>query len=127
MNRLNECIIVTLLMITSPMVCLAIQSAKSLRSSAVGTLSLCKTKIPSSPLHQTTIQKSSVSLYATTSDIMTKVVVVSVCTAELCNCQEEGFFSGDDILAALKSKNLPYPVEKAPCLGACGESRLTIL
>ena len=45
------------------------------------------------------------------------VSAVSVCTAELCQCQEE---SGQDILDDLLSRNLPYSVDEAPCLGACG-------
>ena len=45
--------------------------------------------------------------------------LVSVCTAELCCCQEEGL-GGDEILEDLLSRNLPYPIEEAPCLGACG-------
>lgn len=44
---------------------------------------------------------------------------VNVCTAELCCCQEDGV-GGDEILEHLKAQNLPYPVEEAPCLGACG-------
>lgn len=44
---------------------------------------------------------------------------VSVCTAELCCCQEESL-GGDGILNDLLNRNLPYPVEEAPCLGACG-------
>ena len=43
---------------------------------------------------------------------------VSVCTAELCNCQEG--LGGDEILENLLSRNLPYQIEEAPCLGACG-------
>jgi hypothetical protein len=45
--------------------------------------------------------------------------VVSVCTAELCCCQDEGL-GGDEILAELQSRNLPYAVDEAICLGACG-------
>lgn len=44
---------------------------------------------------------------------------VSVCTAELCCCQEEGM-GGDEIFANLLERNLPYEVDEAPCLGACG-------
>ena len=47
------------------------------------------------------------------------VSVVSVCTAELCCCQEEGG-SALEILDNLNSRSLPYPIEEAPCLGACG-------
>lgn len=57
---------------------------------------------------------------ASTSDTATEVSAVSVCTAELCMCQDEGF-GGGDILETLLSKNLPYAVGEAPCLGACGE------
>lgn len=42
---------------------------------------------------------------------------VSVCMGELCKCQEE---SSELILQDLLSRNLPYVVEDAPCLGACG-------
>jgi len=42
---------------------------------------------------------------------------VSVCLGELCKCQEE---SSELILQDLLSRNLPYVVEDAPCLGACG-------
>jgi len=42
---------------------------------------------------------------------------VSVCLGELCKCQEE---SSELILQDLLSRNLPYIVEDAPCLGACG-------
>lgn len=45
--------------------------------------------------------------------------LVSVCTAELCCCQEDGM-GGDEILTHLQSRNLPFPVDEAPCLGACG-------
>mmetsp|Transcript_2177 Transcript_2177/g.3140 ORF Transcript_2177/g.3140 Transcript_2177/m.3140 type:complete len:249 (+) Transcript_2177:184-930(+) len=44
---------------------------------------------------------------------------VNVCTAELCCCQEDGV-GGDEILEHLNAQNLPYPIEGAPCLGACG-------
>lgn len=44
---------------------------------------------------------------------------VSVCTAELCCCQEEGM-GGDEILVDLLRRDLPYAVDEAPCLGACG-------
>ena len=44
---------------------------------------------------------------------------VSVCTAELCKCQEDGQ-GADDILQDLLSRDLSYPVDEAPCLGACG-------
>ncbi|KAL3936837.1 MAG: hypothetical protein SGBAC_007926, partial [Bacillariaceae sp.] len=95
-------------------------------SAAMEALSiLWNTKIVASLSHPTTVRTTSVSLFSTastvTADTVTspkEVSTVSVCTAELCNCQEEGF-SGDDILEALRSKNLPYSVEDAPCLGAC--------
>ena len=44
---------------------------------------------------------------------------VSVCTAELCCCQEDSL-GGDEIFKNLESRGLPYAVEEAPCLGACG-------
>jgi hypothetical protein len=44
---------------------------------------------------------------------------VSVCTADLCCCQEEGL-GGDQIFADLQARDLPYPIDEAPCLGACG-------
>lgn len=44
---------------------------------------------------------------------------VSVCTAELCCCQEEGP-GGNEILEHLLSRDLPYSIGEAPCLGACG-------
>ena len=47
------------------------------------------------------------------------VSTVSVCTAELCCCQEDGM-GGLEILADLKARKLPYPIDEAPCLGACG-------
>jgi len=59
------------------------------------------------------------SLFAADSDTATEVSTVIVCTAELCMCQDEGF-GGGDILETLRSKNLPYAVEEAHCLGACG-------
>ena len=43
---------------------------------------------------------------------------VTVCTADLCCCQENG--GGKNILDHLRSRNLPYPIDEAPCLGACG-------
>mmetsp|Transcript_28062 Transcript_28062/g.32146 ORF Transcript_28062/g.32146 Transcript_28062/m.32146 type:complete len:256 (+) Transcript_28062:210-977(+) len=48
---------------------------------------------------------------------------VSVCMGELCKCQEEGQ-SADDILNELLSLGLPYVVEDAPCLGACGQGAM---
>lgn len=48
-----------------------------------------------------------------------KPCTVSVCTAELCCCQEEGM-GGDAIFANLLERKLPYEVDEAPCLGACG-------
>lgn len=47
------------------------------------------------------------------------VSAVSVCTAELCCCQDDGM-GGIEILADLKARKLPYPIDEAPCLGACG-------
>lgn len=51
------------------------------------------------------------------SDNPKNVERVSVCLGELCKCQEE---SSEFILQDLQSRNLPYVVEDAPCLGACG-------
>ena len=50
----------------------------------------------------------------------TKVAVnrVNVCMGELCKCQEGD--NAEIILADLGSRNLPFVVEDAPCLGACG-------
>jgi hypothetical protein len=45
--------------------------------------------------------------------------LVSVCTAELCCCQDDDL-GGDEILAELLSRNLPFDVDEAHCLGACG-------
>ncbi|CAJ1959502.1 unnamed protein product [Cylindrotheca closterium] len=129
MKRLQEFVVATIVMTASPSVCLGFQSSTQ---SSLMTRKLTRkpTTITAeialfhhSPL--STLRKQSLApLFATTTiDEITatpKVSSVSVCTAELCNCQEEGLFSGDDILETLKSKNLPYPVEEAPCLGACG-------
>ncbi len=38
---------------------------------------------------------------------------------ELCKCQEEGN-NAESIMQDLQSRNLPFDVEDAPCLGACG-------
>lgn len=57
---------------------------------------------------------SSSQLFATS-----RASYVSVCTAELCCCQDDGP-GGDEILAELQARNLPYTVDEAPCLGACG-------
>jgi hypothetical protein len=54
------------------------------------------------------------------------VSTVSVCTAELCRCQEEGF-GADDILSDLLSRDLPYPIDEAPCLGACGSGAMVAI
>jgi hypothetical protein len=56
----------------------------------------------------------------------TPVSTVSVCTAELCRCQEEGF-GADDILSNLLSLDLPYPIDEAPCLGACGAGAMVAI
>mmetsp|Transcript_86179 Transcript_86179/g.248866 ORF Transcript_86179/g.248866 Transcript_86179/m.248866 type:complete len:248 (-) Transcript_86179:302-1045(-) len=52
-------------------------------------------------------------------DALPKASLVSVCTAELCCCQEDGV-GGNEILADLQSRDLPYTVDEAPCPGACG-------
>jgi len=52
---------------------------------------------------------------------------VSVCTAELCCCQEDGVMGGNEILATLLSRKLPYPVDEAPCLGACGGGAMVVI
>ena len=57
------------------------------------------------------------SLTDTNSNNPKKVERVSICLGELCKCQEE---SSELILQDLQSRNLPYVVEDAPCLGACG-------
>ena len=44
---------------------------------------------------------------------------MSICMGELCKCQEEGN-NAESIMADLESRNLPFSVEDAPCLGACG-------
>jgi len=59
-------------------------------------------------------------LHATTTPTTNRASLVSVCTAELCCCQEDGIWGGQEILNDLLSRNLPYPVDAAPCLGACG-------
>ena len=43
---------------------------------------------------------------------------VSICFGELCKCQEEE--NAESIMNDLLSRDLPYVVEDAPCLGACG-------
>ncbi len=43
---------------------------------------------------------------------------VSICHGELCKCQEEE--NAETIMNDLISRDLPYVVEDAPCLGACG-------
>ena len=53
--------------------------------------------------------------------------LVSVCTAELCCCQEDGVMGGNEILANLLSRKLPYPVDEAPCLGACGGGAMVVI
>ena len=53
--------------------------------------------------------------------------LVSVCTAELCCCQEDGVMGGNEILANLQSRKLPYPVDEAPCLGACGGGAMVVI
>lgn len=44
---------------------------------------------------------------------------VSICMGELCKCQEEGD-NAESIMTDLQSRNVPFIVEDAPCLGACG-------
>jgi hypothetical protein len=44
---------------------------------------------------------------------------VSICFGELCKCQEEQE-NAESIMNDLLSRDLPYVVEEAPCLGACG-------
>jgi hypothetical protein len=34
---------------------------------------------------------------------------------------------GDKILAYLHSRNLPYPIDEAPCLGACGGGAMVVI
>ncbi len=48
-----------------------------------------------------------------------KVDRVNICMGELCKCQEEGN-NAESIMADLQSRDLPFDVEDAPCLGACG-------
>lgn len=57
----------------------------------------------------------------TTSSVDVTIAVhrVSICMGELCKCQEEGN-NAESIMADLQSRNLPFIVEDAPCLGACG-------
>ena len=43
---------------------------------------------------------------------------VNVCMGELCKCQEGD--NAESIMNDLQSRNLPFAVEDAPCLGACG-------
>jgi hypothetical protein len=43
---------------------------------------------------------------------------VSICFGELCKCQEEE--NAESIMNDLLARDLPYVVEDAPCLGACG-------
>lgn len=60
---------------------------------------------------------STTALHST--EVKAAISTVSVCTGNLCRCQEEGR-SADDILAALSASNVPYPVEETVCLGQCG-------
>jgi hypothetical protein len=51
------------------------------------------------------------------------VACVSVCTAELCQCQGDDYEHGgaaDALIANLRSRHLPFPVEESGCLGTCG-------
>ena len=34
---------------------------------------------------------------------------------------------GNEILAALRSRKLPYPIDEAPCLGACGGGAMVVI
>ena len=34
---------------------------------------------------------------------------------------------GDEILKALRSRKLPYPIDEAPCLGACGGGAMVVI
>lgn len=54
-----------------------------------------------------------------------KPYTVNICTAELCKCQEDGV-GAEDILQDLLSRDLPYPIDEAPCLGACGKTLLLL-
>ena len=63
---------------------------------------------------------SSFELRSTVSD---DVACVSVCTAELCQCQGDEYGNGgaaDALIANLRARQLPFPVEESGCLGACG-------
>ena len=63
---------------------------------------------------------SSFELRSTISD---DVACVSVCTAELCQCQGDEYADGgaaDALIANLIARQLPFPVEGSGCLGACG-------
>lgn len=52
----------------------------------------------------------------------TTVSLVSVCTAELCQCQgdDDEDRAADALLHNLQQRNLPYEVHESTCLGACG-------
>eukprot|EP00980_Cylindrotheca_fusiformis_P030399 scaffold24765_cov103-Cylindrotheca_fusiformis.AAC.1 len=65
-----------------------------------------------------TARTNSIRLLASTNAV--GVTTVSICTAELCRCQEEEGMGAEDILKDLQSRDLNYPINEAPCLGACG-------
>jgi hypothetical protein len=51
------------------------------------------------------------------------VACIFVCTAELCQCQGDEYVNGgaaDALIANLRGRQLPFPVEESGCLGACG-------
>eukprot|EP00525_Craspedostauros_australis_P004205 CAMPEP_0198130960 /NCGR_PEP_ID=MMETSP1442-20131203/55085_1 /TAXON_ID= /ORGANISM="Craspedostauros australis, Strain CCMP3328" /LENGTH=248 /DNA_ID=CAMNT_0043791681 /DNA_START=321 /DNA_END=1065 /DNA_ORIENTATION=+ len=54
------------------------------------------------------------------------VSIVSVCTGELCQCQEDGW-NGGEILQDLLSRDLPYTVDETGCLGACGPDAMVAI
>ncbi len=66
-----------------------------------------------------TMARSSSLFAMTQASTVGSVSTVSVCTAELCCCQEDGT-GGLEILDNLKARTLPYRIDEVPCLGACG-------
>jgi hypothetical protein len=57
------------------------------------------------------------------STVSDDVARIFVCTAELCQCQGDEHVNGgaaDALIANLRGRQLPFPVEESGCLGACG-------
>jgi hypothetical protein len=56
-------------------------------------------------------------------DDVKQISVIVLCTAELCQRQGDEHVNGgsaDDLVANLRGRQLPFPVEESGCLGACG-------